>query len=365
MMSKSRKSASQALSEPLIYSQEFVEISNIIHRKRHPLEWEMEDLTLQLDCSPVPLVFVPTLLAKGANRFLYAHLGQENISICLPLELVIIILDDFGNGRALCEDLELAPLLLTLGLESALDEIEQKLNLNVVFEGLSSSAPSNLNNGLEFSIEVKEQSFKIQVFCELNGLKFISNLLEMSEMAQSELDIKSYARFQIGKTRVTVADLETLEHGDVIVLDNARINTNTVLILVNAGLSFEGHLTGRGTIEVTSQPHQHSIRQHSIMDELDDIDDHEYEHDNHHEEHASHDINLGALQVTLSFELGRQQIAFEDLSSVAQGYTFTLPAHSSGGVTILANGQPIGKGEITKVGEITGVRVTRLFGRGH
>jgi type III secretion protein Q len=359
MMSKPRKSTSQILFEPEQYSKEFVEISNIIHRKRQPLEWEMEDLTLELDCSPAPVVFNPTLLEKKSYQFLHAHFGQERIIICLPFALVTMILNDFGNGKALCSDVDLAPLLLTLGLESALEEIEQKLNLDVSFDDLSTSAPSHLSHGLEFSVDVKEQSFKIQIFCEFGGLKLISSLLEMSEIVQSDMHLKSYVRFQIGKTRVAVSDLEALEHGDIIVLDNTRINTNTVLILVNAGLSYDGHLTEHGTIEVTSQP-----RQYNSMDELDEIDDHDYEHDEH-EAVGAHDINLGALQVSLAFELGRQQISMDELSSIGEGYSFTLPSQIAGAVTILANGQPIGKGEITRVGDLTGVRVTRLFGRGH
>jgi type III secretion protein Q len=360
MTAKQRKSTSQTLFEPLQHSQEFVEISNIIHRKRHPLEWEMEDLTLHIDCSPVPAIFNSTLSAhiNQSGQYLHAHLGEERLIICLPTVLITMIFDDFGNGIALSKDDDLAPLLLTLGLEPGLEEIEQKLNLDVSLDELSTHVPSHLNNGLEFSLEVKEQSFKVQVFCELAGLKIVSSLLEMSEIAQSELHLKSIIRFQIGKTRVSVADLEALEHGDVIVLDNTRINANTVLILVNAGLSYKGHLTEHGTIEVTSQP-----RQYNSMDELDEIEDHDYEHD--HEENTAHDINLGALQITLAFELGRQQIAMDELSSIGEGYSFTLPSQVASGVTILANGQPIGKGEITRVGDLTGVRVTRLFGRGH
>ncbi len=358
MTSKARKNSTQMLFEPVPYSQEFVEISNIIHRKRQSLDWEMEDLTLRVNCSPVPAVFNPALLTKNKYQFLHARLGQEKIVFCLPFELVIMILDDFGSGKTLFSDADLTPLLLTLGLEPALEELEQKLNLDVTLEELSLTAPLSLDNGLEFSLEVKEQSFTIQVFCELKGLKLISSLLQMSEIAQSELYLKSSVRFQIGKTRVAVADLKALEHGDVIVLDNTRINANTVLILVNAGLSYEGHLTNNSTIEVTSQP-----RQHNSMDELDEIDDHDYEHDN--EADNAHDINFGALQITLAFELGRQQIAMEELSSISEGYSFILPSQVSGGVTILANGQPIGKGEITRVGDLTGVRVTRLFGREH
>ena len=356
MMAKSPKTTAF---KPRQYSQEFITISNSIHRKREPMEWQMEDMALHLDCSPV---LVLHLKSNADMRYLHVSLGSEKIVLCLPLQLVNLILDSFGNGKILSQDNDLSPLLLTLGLEPAIEEIEHKLDLDVSLDVLKTDFINTFGSGLEFTAEVKDQSFKIQVFCEIRGLELISRLLSAVDIMHAPLALKTQIRFQIGKIRLPISDLETLEHGDIIVLSRERINQNNVLIIVNGGLKYDGYIQDDGTIQVISQP-----RQNSTMNEMDytDEDDNEHEHEHHHEHDLDHAINLGALQVNLSFELGRQSVSFDELSSITEGYSFTVPSQTVGGVTILANGQPIGKGEITQIGEMTGVRVTRLFGNKH
>ncbi len=344
------KSPSFGAFKPKQYSKEFIDISNIIHRRRHAMEWQMEDMILNLDCSPNPVMH---LEKNNDLRYLYASLGAEKIALCLPVRLVNLILDNFGNGEILSRDNELSPLLLTLGLEPAIEEIEQQLNLDVSLNVLNTNLTGSFISGLEFDAEIKDQLFKIQVFCEWEGLRLVSQLLSTVDIRHSPLKLKTQARFQIGKIRLSVSDLEALEHGDVIVLDRTRIDPDRVLITIDGGLKYDGHIIENGTIQVISQP-----RQYDNMDEMEHMD-------NEHEPQMDHDINLGALQVNVSFELGRQQLSFDELSSITQGYSFTIPSQPIGGVTILANGQPIGKGEIMQGGELTGVRVTRLFGNGH
>ncbi|MDB5650179.1 MAG: type secretion system YscQ/HrcQ family protein [Hyphomicrobiales bacterium] len=66
------------------------------------------------------------------------------------------------------------------------------------------------------------------------------------------------------------------------------------------------------------------------------------------------------LPVTMSFEFFRTNIALADLCAMNSNYVFELPFSEVPAVNIFANGLLIGKGEIVRVEEVLGVRVTTL-----
>jgi len=70
--------------------------------------------------------------------------------------------------------------------------------------------------------------------------------------------------------------------------------------------------------------------------------------------------SVGEVPVHLVFELGRTEIAVADLESLGAGYIFELGKPLSQSVDILANGHRVGTGELVRLGETIGVRVSRL-----
>ena len=64
------------------------------------------------------------------------------------------------------------------------------------------------------------------------------------------------------------------------------------------------------------------------------------------------------LPVEVSFELGRTELRVGDLSALQPGYVFPLAGALEGAnVTIRANGQAVGQGEVVAVGDTLGVRL--------
>ncbi|MGY1408384.1 type III secretion system cytoplasmic ring protein SctQ [Luteimonas sp. A611] len=64
------------------------------------------------------------------------------------------------------------------------------------------------------------------------------------------------------------------------------------------------------------------------------------------------------LPVDLAFELGRTELRVGDLSALQPGYVFPLAGALEGAnVTIRANGQAVGQGEVVAVGDTLGVRL--------
>lgn len=75
--------------------------------------------------------------------------------------------------------------------------------------------------------------------------------------------------------------------------------------------------------------------------------------------HASGSV--GEVPINLVFELGRTEVPLSDLETVQAGYVFDLRKPLSQSVDILANGRRVGSGELVRLGDSIGVRVTRLL----
>lgn len=70
--------------------------------------------------------------------------------------------------------------------------------------------------------------------------------------------------------------------------------------------------------------------------------------------------SIGEVPVHLIFELGRTEIPMSELEALQAGYVFELGKPLSQTVDILANGHRVGTGELVRLGETIGVRVSRL-----
>lgn len=64
------------------------------------------------------------------------------------------------------------------------------------------------------------------------------------------------------------------------------------------------------------------------------------------------------LPVEVAFEIGRMQLPLGKLAELQPGYVFQVPAQLEGAnVTIRANGEAVGQGELVSVGDTLGVRL--------
>lgn len=73
---------------------------------------------------------------------------------------------------------------------------------------------------------------------------------------------------------------------------------------------------------------------------------------------ADADALARRLPVDVAFELGHSELRVGELSSLQPGYVFPLAAPLEGAnVTIRANGQAVGRGEVVAVGDTLGVRL--------
>lgn len=68
--------------------------------------------------------------------------------------------------------------------------------------------------------------------------------------------------------------------------------------------------------------------------------------------------SVNDIDIELTFVAGQTTLTVAELRGLAPGYTFELPALAGDGLTICANGRPVGKGDLIEVGDHLGVRVT-------
>jgi type III secretion protein Q len=70
-------------------------------------------------------------------------------------------------------------------------------------------------------------------------------------------------------------------------------------------------------------------------------------------------VKVDDLPVPVLFDVGQLDLTVGQLKSVAEGYTFELPATPPRLVAIRVNGREIGQGELVEIGEKVGVRVVQ------
>lgn len=78
---------------------------------------------------------------------------------------------------------------------------------------------------------------------------------------------------------------------------------------------------------------------------------------------TSDDAPFGSVRdvpVHLVFELGRLSLNVNELETLSQGYVFDLGKPLSQSVDILSGGRRIGTGELVRIADSIGVRVTRM-----
>lgn len=142
-----------------------------------------------------------------------------------------------------------------------------------------------------------------------------------------------------GTLGMTLAELQTVAAGDVLLTDLSRYRGDGLCTLFVSGRGLGiGHVIGTAF----------SLQQLTLPSSITMAD-------------AATASSINDLNVELTFVVGQTTLTVGDLRNLAVGYTFELFTPAGQGISICANGKDIGKGEIIEVGGHLGVRVTELF----
>lgn len=215
---------------------------------------------------------------------------------------------------------------------------------------------------------------------------------------------------EAGKCQMTLQEWKTVKLGDFILLDSCTLDperfNGRVMLTINGRRAFRAKLKD-GTIKILELPLLHEVEtpmvkqpEHEDEDDLSDLDlpeeegdqkeleedlfdddllseESETESDTGLEEEApqppsevkaqqvkepSQPAMVAPDQIPLNIivEIGRIQMSMEQLSKIEPGNLLETDIHPENGVNLTIQGVLVGKGELIRVGEAIGVRVTEL-----
>jgi type III secretion protein Q len=173
----------------------------------------------------------------------------------------------------------------------------------------------------------------------------------LDALPETELDwpdLPVEARIEVGSTRLAASELDRVTVRDLILVEETLLpEQNRIALRLGPMLVFQAELEGR-TLTVRG-------RVRTVMDPADSED----------AEGETPIADLDQVGIRLVFELGVLSVPLGELRSITPGHSFDLGREIQSAVSIRANGQLIGTGELIQIDERIGVRVTDLFRRGH
>jgi type III secretion protein Q len=156
-----------------------------------------------------------------------------------------------------------------------------------------------------------------------------------------------------GAVRITLAELEDLAAGDVVVIDDTSGESVSAMVELGGVFAAPVEFAGSGVRlldrlrRVTGSRWEwmmSSGQKRSIGEQPEDLD-------------------VGDLSVTLVFEAGRATVSVEQVRKLAPGAVLPLPDAAADSIDIISDGKRIGQGEIVRIGESLGIRVRRIFAK--
>lgn len=261
-------------------------------------------------------------------------LGEDRLVIRLPATLL-----DEVTGGDLAEAGSPAEraLLLELALDGPLARLERLLGGEVWL----AEAEAGPAAGLPVRIGWRGQTHAATV----SGPGALARLEGLARPVRRPLDLRLPVSVRAGGARVSLATLRRLAPGDLVLPQEPRIAPGLALLHAG-GLVAAATYTSREVrlTEGLRMSDGTGIGGTGMEDAAGA---------------AGADAPLDALEVTLSFELARRAATIGELAAAGPGHVMTFDGRIDGlRVRILANGTPVGTGELVEVGEHVGVLVT-------
>jgi len=301
-----------------------------------------------IEAHPAAFVFSLSSETAPAGIAATASAGTERIGLHIPLDLLRWIDGLVEPELAAAAPLEIdrALLLADLAFTSAIEEIGHLLGTEIgPFEpGGQVDAAGRLAVDIHTTGGRRGRAL---LSLPRALVEPVAALLEAAQpLAADFADLPVPIAFRIGEMAVSLAELEALGPGDVLLHDPISLaalsETWLAPILVEPGC-----ITLAGPFRAAaSQP------------ESDDMSDYNQRGG------ATADIDLDQLPVRLVFESGRTELPLGALRTLGVGHVFELGRDAAGPIDIMANGKRIGEGELVRIGDTTGIRIRQLFGHG-
>ncbi|MGC8720826.1 MAG: type III secretion system cytoplasmic ring protein SctQ, partial [Thermodesulforhabdaceae bacterium] len=181
-----------------------------------------------------------------------------------------------------------------------------------------------------------------------DGFKIIATRLKGIPRKPADFvrSIPVSAGLLVGETSVSWEDLKSLEVGDIVLVEHDyRVGENRLVLRIPPDQEFWVEKQEESQVVVVG-------RRDSDMSE-------KVKEEKEQQEKAEL-VNVGHVEVELRFEVGRKMITVGELEKIGVGYVFALDTPVDKAVSIYANRQLIGSGELVEIEGRVGVRVLEM-----
>ena len=327
---------------------------NALARHRQPFTGQVAGHQIAVS----PYVIPDGAVIEGDDRLDVALVidGRPGV-LRLPQSIANRLVETLEPGISLnALDEEVAAWMLELALLPLLERIEQVAGVGVRFVGLTYAARPMAERGfMGFRCSFGSGGAQLAFLrldrrdTQLLAQHVLAQPLLPRPIGRPRIDLS----FQVGASSLTQGDLKSLLAGDTVLLDQTGVAKGFVNIGVGRSWRLIGRLNNTSGI-VVQGPLQR-------WDEADPRVGEQMDNNAHEPAEALPETSIDALPVKVIFELGRLEIEMDELRTLGEGYIFNLGRALTHPVDILVSGRRIGAGELVRVGESVGVRISRLF----
>ena len=324
------------ISEPITEISDLT-LDNLLAAHKNELAWEdqqQNSYTLSIEHSK-------TFESSEEHFHLSASLGDRQ----LHLSFTYTSIERWLNGQIGAVPLRLVPNEI---LRSIIDQfliipwssyIEYYLEKSLTVTNISPQYLESISKApYQFNVELGVQDTKLPFVLHTNDLHILSLLPKKAELPERILF--TYIT-DIGHTSLNRKELAKIEIGDVVFLDEDLIENKQALLRINNVPSWH--------VDITD----------SQIQLLDPIDLSTYQETKMN--YQENENNYDHLPFKVSFEINERTFSLKELKELQQGYTLELPQGNMQHIQIKANGRHIGEGELVKVNEHSGIRITKLY----
>lgn len=276
-------------------------------------------------------------------------IGEHSAELSVPLSLTEQLLATVDKTARLGTLLpQHAALLLETAMADQLDWFEAKLQAPIELATVEKREPPAEAAPFGFVLSVGEQPAKCAL--RLNDGELLSRLSKLlDETDRSEASFPAAlpvpVRLWCDVLATSLGEVRELEPGDVVLFAEQA----EAVLVIGDRLIAPVSISASGT-QLSAAPAVIAGSKWEWM----------MGQDTGTASQALDDATLDDLPVALAFEVGRKAMPLGDIRKLSAGAIVQLDATGQG-VDILANGKRVGQGEMVRIGESLGVRVTRMF----
>jgi type III secretion system YscQ/HrcQ family protein len=290
---------------------------------------------------------------KAGKSFFWLTINQWPKSIVRSRRDVFSLVNSTSKGiRHLAVEIMLTPFIRWL-------ERATQVNITVV-DYVKKKPDFRSRLAFSFFYEESDKQWCAGQIAISEGLResFFSLLERWPAVEQKRVDfLRLNTQLMIGSTVITVEELNTVEVGDVVFLDQniysegglmwAHFSPDILIILrkgpqTMADVDPSGHNV---TVEAVTEGEMPDQSQPSGSDN----------------QQGAKNLAVEHLEIKLDFDLGGISLSLAQIKQLTPGYIFSIGRPLERAVNISSNGQRLASGELVDIDGIVGVRVKKLF----